>query len=142
MKTYYEILEVSKTATQAEIKKQFRKLAYKYHPDKNNGNPAAEEKFKQIVEAYDCLSDSSSRAAYDESISKKTVTKPTYTYTYRPRARTITPRYDFPFPWREIVGSIAFLVVGITVVVATVKSCKGKKAKPDEEVIITILKEN
>lgn len=63
---YYVILGVSKNASEAEIKRSFRKLAMKYHPDRNQGNPDAEEKFKQAKEAYDVLSDPQKRAAYDQ----------------------------------------------------------------------------
>ncbi len=62
---YYEILEVSKTASQEEIKKAYRKLALKYHPDRNPGNKEAEEKFKLINEAYQVLGDKEKRALYD-----------------------------------------------------------------------------
>ncbi|GEM_PF-571089 len=65
-KNYYEILGVSKDSTAEEIKKAYRKLALKYHPDKNPNNPAAEEKFKEIAEAYDVLSNSDSRKKFDE----------------------------------------------------------------------------
>jgi ssDNA-binding Zn-finger/Zn-ribbon topoisomerase 1 len=64
---YYEILEISKNATQEEIKKAFRHLAQKYHPDRNPGNREAEAKFKKINEAYQILSDPAERAAYDSS---------------------------------------------------------------------------
>ena len=64
-KDYYAILGVSKTAQTDEIKKKFRKLALKYHPDRNQGNKAAEAKFKEISEAYDVLSDEDKRAKYD-----------------------------------------------------------------------------
>src|SRR5574344_2158352 len=62
---YYEVLGVSKSATSDEIKKAYRKLAIKYHPDKNPGDKAAEEKFKEAAEAYDVLRDSEKRAQYD-----------------------------------------------------------------------------
>lgn len=63
---YYEVLGVSKTATQDELKKAYRKLARKYHPDLNKDNPEAEEKFKECNEAYDVLSDEQKRAQYDQ----------------------------------------------------------------------------
>ena len=62
---YYEILQISKTATKADIKKAFRKLAMKYHPDKNPNDKEAEEMFKKINEAYEVLSDDNKRAIYD-----------------------------------------------------------------------------
>ena len=62
---YYEILEVSKTATDQEIKSSYRKLALKFHPDRNQGDKKAEEKFKEAAEAYAILSDGDKRARYD-----------------------------------------------------------------------------
>ena len=63
---YYEILEVHKNASETEIKKAYRRLAVKYHPDKNSGDKAAEEKFKELSEAYAVLSDAQQRATYDQ----------------------------------------------------------------------------
>jgi len=65
-KDYYKILGLTKSATQEDIKKAFRKLAVKYHPDKNPGNKAAEEKFKEISEAHEVLGDAEKRKKYDE----------------------------------------------------------------------------
>jgi molecular chaperone DnaJ len=62
---YYQILGVAKGASDAEIKKAFRQLAMKYHPDRNPDNKASEEKFKEINEAYSCLIDPQKRANYD-----------------------------------------------------------------------------
>lgn len=64
-KDYYKILGVEKSATQDEIKKAYRKLAMKYHPDRNPGNKSAEEKFKEITEANEVLSDPEKRKKYD-----------------------------------------------------------------------------
>ncbi len=64
-KDYYAILGVSRTATQEEIKKAYRRLALKYHPDKNPGDAEAEERFKEVNEAYHVLGDPSKRAQYD-----------------------------------------------------------------------------
>ncbi len=65
MNDYYQILGVPKNATTDEIKKAYRSLAFKYHPDRNPGDKAAEEKFKQISAAYDVLGDETKRKNYD-----------------------------------------------------------------------------
>ena len=63
---YYEVLGLQKGASDNDIKKAFRKMAMKYHPDKNPGDKVAEEKFKEINEAYEVLSDEKKRATYDQ----------------------------------------------------------------------------
>src|ERR1700727_1090856 len=63
---YYVVLGVERTATADEVKKAYRKLALKYHPDKNPGDKAAEDRFKEVSEAYDVLNDPEKKQAYDQ----------------------------------------------------------------------------
>ena len=63
---YYEVMGVPKNAPEDEIKKAYRKLAKKYHPDLNPGDKEAEQKFKEVNEAYEVLSDKDKRARYDQ----------------------------------------------------------------------------
>tara|TARA_B100000700_G_scaffold305084_1_gene378490 strand:- start:129 stop:1289 length:1161 start_codon:yes stop_codon:yes gene_type:complete len=65
MSNYYQLLGVSHQASSEEIKKAYRKLALEYHPDRNQGSPDAEERFKEVTEAYEVLRDSEKRATYD-----------------------------------------------------------------------------
>ncbi len=87
MKDYYEILGVPRGASQEQIKRAFRRLALKYHPDRNQGNPEAEERFKEINEAYSCLSDPQRRAQYDAG-------------AYQPSAQ------GFGFSWADVFEDI------------------------------------
>src|SRR5512135_916676 len=65
-KDFYELMGVHRNASEAEIKRAFRRLAVQYHPDKNPGDKASEEKFKEIGHAYEVLSDPEKRAYYDQ----------------------------------------------------------------------------
>ena len=65
-KDYYEVLGLQKGASENDIKRAYKRLASKHHPDKNQGSKEAEEKFKEINEAYEVLSDSQKKAMYDQ----------------------------------------------------------------------------
>ena len=65
-KDYYSILEVDRNASDTELKTAYRKLALKYHPDRNPGDQSAEDRFKEVNEAYSCLSDPQKKANYDQ----------------------------------------------------------------------------
>ena len=81
MENYYSILNVPNTANEDQIKQAYRALAMKYHPDKNQGNKIAEEKFKRISEAYSVLSDPQKRREYDFTMSSPfSSSERTYTY--------------------------------------------------------------
>ena len=63
---YYEVLGVERSASEADMKKAFRRLAMKYHPDRNKEDPDAEQRFKEAKEAYEVLADNQKRSAYDQ----------------------------------------------------------------------------
>ncbi|CAJ1961949.1 unnamed protein product [Cylindrotheca closterium] len=95
--TYYEILEVSKDATSLEIKKAYRKLALKHHPDRNQGSKESTEKFKQIGEAYECLSDATKRRDYDTQLKYGT----TQSHQTATNAPTNVPYNSSPSPFHR-----------------------------------------
>jgi DnaJ-class molecular chaperone len=86
---HYQILEVTSTASEAEIKRSFRNLALKYHPDRNKNSEESKQKFMRIVEAYEVLSDEQSRKNYDSSIYYHGL------YNYAPRAHKMRASADF-----------------------------------------------
>src|ERR1700679_3173551 len=95
---YYEILEVTREETADGIKKSYRRLAVKYHPDKNPGDKHAEEKFKELGEAYEALSDAEKRAAYDQFGHA----------AFDPRQRARGGGFHDPFDiFREVFGGAA-----------------------------------
>jgi tetratricopeptide (TPR) repeat protein len=87
MADYYEILGVSRQASSQEIKSSFKKLALLYHPDRNPGNPSAEDKFKQINEAYQVLSDSNNKLIYDLKLNGQYIPQAPVYPEYEPRER-------------------------------------------------------
>ncbi len=89
---YYQLLQVSKSATSAEIKTAYRRLAKLFHPDKNSGNPAAEEKFKQIKDAYENLINPLRRRKYDEKINRSIVGHQTNTFQ---KKASVKKNYNF-----------------------------------------------
>lgn len=97
MPNYYEILGVSPSATSEEIKKSFRNLALKYHPDKNRNSEESKQKFMKIVEAYEVLSDKQARKSYDDVNNDGGLRRSTTATTFRkpgPSPRW-TPPADF-----------------------------------------------
>lgn len=97
MENYYNILNISKTADEAQIKHAYRNLAMQYHPDKNPGNKAAEERFKKITEAYSILSDPQKRKDYDLSMSNSFGS---YSYNYNENSNPFEEDI-FSFRWKE-----------------------------------------
>ena len=89
MSNYYDILELQRDATTDDIKHSFRKLALKYHPDKNKNSPESKEKFLKIVEAYETLYNKDLKKSYDQSLEPQ---KRDYSSTYK---HTWTPPADF-----------------------------------------------
>ena len=103
--TYYKTLNVSETASQDEIKSSFRKLAMKYHPDKNPGDKSAEENFKKINEAYMTLSDPIKRKDYDNSRRFNNSNNSSSSYSWRNQRNNSQAKYnpfDNPFGEEDI----------------------------------------
>ena len=90
--TYYQILQVSSKATTEEIRQSYRKLAKRYHPDINQQDPNAEEKFKQLASAYEVLSDPQKRAAYDFLLFQQNNPRPQPNPQARPYQTYSAPR--------------------------------------------------
>ena len=82
-KNYYKVLGLNKGATEEDIKKAYRKMALKFHPDKNK-EPDAEEKFKEIAEAYEVLSDKNKKTLYDNPRAAKDKFSHSFNFSFRP----------------------------------------------------------
>lgn len=116
-KDYYKILGVDKKASQDEIKKAYRKLAVKYHPDKNPGNKEAEEKFKEIGEANEVLCDPDKRKLYDQLGSNW---KQYRDAGYDPSTAGGRARYSQGAPGGNIIMSLKATLLSFLEVVAVV----------------------
>jgi DnaJ-class molecular chaperone len=94
MKTYYEVLKLQQNASLEDIKKAYRKLAKKYHPDINPGNKEAEERFKEINEAYNTLGNESLKKAYDDRLHGKRDNDPSQSNKNKKESRESTKGYS------------------------------------------------
>lgn len=126
---YYKILGIRHSASIKEIKLAYRKLAKKYHPDRNQGNVEAEEKFKLITEAYNILSNSTKKAMYDFSIRQGAFAQPwvnTYTYQetaqehFKTQKKHKSRRYPFQSMRKKKKLSVTPYLVGIMLVIALI----------------------
>ena len=97
MTNHYKVLGVGNTASQAEITMSFRNLALKYHPDRNKNSEESKQKFTQIIEAYQVLSDQQSRKNYDNNIYHGS-----YDYPLRPQKWTPSADFDHIYSYAEI----------------------------------------
>lgn len=144
MKNYYEILQIKNFATDREIKKAFRQLAIKYHPDKNKGRKDCEERFKEIASAYEILSDPIKKRDFDFRFSQENLNN-VKQETYRPTAKTESKRptepknnykekeeKSFKVPLFWIVAIIIFMIYFISNSDSETKTTTGNE-KVDKE---------
>src|SRR5580658_4408790 len=92
--TYYEMLGISRSATPQEIRTAFRKLAMRWHPDRNPNDPDAEERFKEISGANDILSDEKKREAYDRTLSTESLGDSSFRRSPRPKENTYRENFS------------------------------------------------
>lgn len=110
---YYKILGVNKNASHDEIKKAYKKLAVKYHPDKNEGELLSEEIFKSVKEAYDTLSDTHKKSRYDNLQTYKKQTSTHSAQTARPKAKTYTKNHVNK---NESISNTKVAIIGVSVI--------------------------
>ena len=127
MTNYYEILGVADNATAEEIRLSFKRQAVKYHPDKNPDDPQTEERFKEINEAYQILSNPYSKARYD--LMRQYGMPEEISYTYQPRdtspppyarSRQTAPRVDYEENWKATLYAFGFTLVVAVIVMAAI----------------------
>lgn len=141
LKDYYNILEVSSSATQDEIKKAYRRLSKIHHPDMNYGSAAAEEKFKEIQEAYEVLSDENRKWNYDVAYKNRhnpfynnPAPQPAHT-TYRP-----TPKYARSTGNKGSANLVRFFVFGSIILINLTRNCNSDST-PNYTVITSVTPE-
>ncbi|MFY0599623.1 MAG: J domain-containing protein [Cyclobacteriaceae bacterium] len=127
MQDYYSLLEISESASDAEIKRAFKRLALLYHPDKHAGDEQMEEKFKEINEAYQTLSNPYEKARYDIKLSygrytNTTFQEPTYTPPQEPIRRNrpsySEPKIDWKENWRATLYAFGFTFIVASIVMS------------------------
>lgn len=100
---YYQILGVAKTSTLEQIKKVFKQLAFQFHPDRNQGSKESEEKFKEIIQAYEILSNEEKRKVYDDSIEKPIVNAASQNHSKHGNNQAYQMNWSKFFFWLVIV---------------------------------------
>jgi curved DNA-binding protein len=142
-KDYYSILGLEKTASEDEIKKAYRKLAMKYHPDRNQGDSSSEEKFKEINEAYECLSDANKRRSYDHGPQHN----PNFQHGHKTWTFDSGNSEEFQDMFQTIFGNQGFQFgfgntqsrtqrVGITL--SLEEAYRGKQVRPNGQTVLNI----
>lgn len=132
MKNYYQILGVKYNATTDEIKKTYRKLAMKFHPDRNPNDMEAEEQFKKITDAYEHLSNDEKRSIHDFKLQEERrlwQEEQTQEKTAAQRAKTQQPIYAFNsnVNWGWVFTTFIFLIFGIVIILSLALENKNNK---------------
>lgn len=139
---YYQVLGIPRTATSGQIKLAFKRLAVKYHPDKNPGNRAAEDKFKEISLAYEVLSDPEKRARHDLVLNYSQTSKSFQSQAHYPKynpyqRKPYTPprKYEYNFGWSYVKHQLlAFgFVIVIAIIVLTVQGVYDYRLRKERE---------
>ena len=127
---YYEVLGIQRSASEDEIKKAYRKLAKQYHPDLNPGNAEAEQKFKEVNEAYEVLSDANKKARYDQLSRQKESTS----LVKREQTQRLEQN-EANIKLAEAALNLAKLNLSYTVIVATTDGVTGRKNIHEGELV-------
>jgi DnaJ-class molecular chaperone len=125
MKNYYKILGVKLTDTNDEIKKIYRQLALKFHPDRNPNNKEAEEQFKKIAEAYEMLSDEEKRNAHNIQLQHE---EQRIQREQRAKAQQSTYSFNSNVNWGQVVFVFIVLILGVAVISSLVSGNKNNNS--------------